>query len=226
MLEKTFLDSVSDEMWIKFLNEEKEKNYFEKLSKFLNNEYLAKTILPEYKNIFNAFKLTDFNNIKIIIIGQDPYPTKGVANGLAFSVNKNQAIPKSLVNIFKEICCEFDFEYPVSGDLTSWASHGIFLINRILTVEEGKPLSHKNKGWEQFTTNAIKFIEKNSNGKIVYLLFGNEAKKIKEFITNNNHFVLETSHPSPLGAYKGFIGSGIFKKACELLDISKETWRL
>ena len=141
----------------------------------------------------------------MVLIGQDPYPTKDVAMGLAFSVNKSTKIPKSLHNIFVELQNELDIPYPSNGDLTKWANRGVLLLNRILTVEEGKPLSHKNQGWERFTLRLIEEINK-QNHKIVFILLGNEAKKLTSILNNPNHLILQAPHPSPLSAYTGFFG--------------------
>ena len=211
--------------WKEIIKEEKQKEYYKSLIKFINDEYENKTIYPKKELIFNAFKLTSYENVKVVIIGQDPYHTPGYAMGLAFSVNDGIEIPKSLVNIYKELYNELGIIAPNSGNLSKWAQNGVLLLNRILTVEKGKPLAHKNKGWEEFTSNILLKLNESPN-KIVYLLFGNEAKQLSKLITNPNHLVLETSHPSPLGAYKGFFGSGVFKQTIEYLDETKDFWRL
>ena len=211
--------------WKEIFKEEEQKEYYKSLIKFINDEYENKTIYPKKELIFNAFNLTPYENVKVVIIGQDPYHTPGYAMGLAFSVNDGIEIPKSLVNIYKELYNELGIIAPNSGNLSKWAQNGVLLLNRILTVEKGKPLAHKNKGWEEFTNNILLKLNENPN-KIVYLLFGNEAKQLSKLITNPNHLVLETSHPSPLGAYKGFFGSGVFKQTIEYLDETKDFWRL
>ncbi len=211
--------------WKEIIKEEEQKEYYKSLIKFINDEYENKTIYPKKELIFNAFKLTSYENVKVVIIGQDPYHTPGYAMGLAFSVNDGIEIPKSLVNVYKELCNELGIIAPNSGNLSKWAQNGVLLLNRILTVEKGKPLAHKNKGWEEFTSNILLKLNESPN-KIVYLLFGNEAKQLSKLITNPNHLVLETSHPSPLGAYKGFFGSGVFKQTIEYLDETKDFWRL
>lgn len=211
--------------WKEIFKEEEQKEYYKSLIKFINDEYENKTIYPKKELIFNAFNLTPYENVKVVIIGQDPYHTPGYAMGLAFSVNDGIDIPKSLVNIFKELYNELGIIAPNSGNLSKWAQNGVLLLNRILTVEKGKPLAHKNKGWEEFTNNILIKLNEHNN-KIVFLLFGNEAKQLSKLITNPNHLVLETSHPSPLGAYKGFFGSGVFKQTIEYLDETKDFWRL
>lgn len=211
--------------WKEIFKEEEQKEYYKSLIKFINDEYENKTIYPKKELIFNAFNLTPYENVKVVIIGQDPYHTPGYAMGLAFSVNDGIEIPKSLVNIYKELYNELGIIAPNSGNLSKWAQNGVLLLNRILTVEKGKPLAHKNRGWEEFTNNILLKLNEHNN-KIVFLLFGNEAKQLSKLITNPNHLVLETSHPSPLGAYKGFFGSGVFKQTIEYLDETKDFWRL
>ena len=211
--------------WEEFLNEESKLEYFKNLMTFINNEYSYKTIYPARNLIFDALNKTPLNKVKVVIIGQDPYHTPGYANGLAFSVCDNVEIPKSLVNIFKEINMELGINIPNTGNLQKWAENGVLLLNRILTVEKGKPLSHKGMGWEIFTNNVLKLLNE-QNQKIVFLLFGKSAEELKIYLNNPNHLVLITSHPSPLGAYKGFIGSGVFKKTIEYLDESIDFWRV
>jgi uracil-DNA glycosylase len=211
--------------WNEIIKEEEQKEYYKSLIKFINDDYENKTIYPKKELIFNAFNLTPYDKVKVVIIGQDPYHTPGFAMGLAFSVNDGIEIPKSLVNIYKELYNELGIIAPNSGNLSKWAKNGVLLLNRILTVEKGKPLAHKNKGWEEFTSNILLKLNESPN-KIVYLLFGNEAKQLGQLITNPNHLVLKTSHPSPLGAYKGFFGSGVFKQTIEFLDETKDFWRL
>jgi uracil-DNA glycosylase len=211
--------------WEEFLNKESKLEYFKNLMTFINNEYSHKTIYPDRNLIFDALNKTPLNKVKVVIIGQDPYHSPGYANGLAFSVCDNVEIPKSLVNIFKEINMELGINIPDTGNLQKWAENGVLLLNRILTVEKGKPLSHKGMGWEIFTNNVLKLLNE-QNQKIVFLLFGKSAEELKIYLNNPNHLVLITSHPSPLGAYKGFIGSGVFKKTIEYLDESIDFWRV
>ena len=211
--------------WEEFLKEESKLEYFKNLMTFINNEYSYKTIYPARNLIFDALNKTPLNKVKVVIIGQDPYHSPGYANGLAFSVCDNVEIPKSLVNIFKEINMELGINIPNTGNLQKWAENGVLLLNRILTVEKGKPLSHKGMGWEIFTNNVLKLLNE-QNQKIVFLLFGKSAEELKIYLNNPNHLVLITSHPSPLGAYKGFIGSGVFKKTVEYLDESIDFWRV
>lgn len=211
--------------WKKLFVDEMQKPYFNDLMNKIKNSYENKTIFPPYENIYNALKLTPLENVKVVIIGQDPYQTPGFANGLAFSVNQGIRLPKSLQNIYKELVDDLNFQYPTTGDLTPWAKNGVLLLNRILTVESGVSLSHKNIGWEQFTENVIKMVN-TCNWKIVYILLGNQAKSIKPFITNPLHLIIEAPHPSPLSAYQGFFGSRIFSRTCNYLGISYDFWRL
>lgn len=211
--------------WDDFFNEESKKEYYIKLMNFIEEEYQNKVIYPKKELIFNAIDKTPLDKVKVVLIGQDPYHTPGYACGLAFSVNDGVEIPKSLVNIFKEINLELGINIPNTGNLSKWAENGVLLLNRILTVEKGAPLSHKNKGWETLTNNILKCLN-NQEQKIVFLLFGKVAEELKIYLNNPNHLVLITSHPSPLGAYKGFFGSGVFKKTIEYLGEKEDFWRV
>ena len=211
--------------WEDFIKIEETKEYYQKLMNYIHDEYHSKVIYPKYNKIYAALNFTPLDKVKVVIIGQDPYHTPGYANGLAFSVNDGVMLPKSLVNIFKEINNELGLLMPNSGNLQKWAENGVLLLNRILTVEQGKPLSHKNIGWEIFTTNILKLLNE-QNQKIVFLLFGRVAEEVKVYLNNPNHLILITSHPSPLGAYKGFFNSGVFKKTIEYLNEEKDFWRL
>lgn len=209
----------------KIFKEEQAKEYFQDLQKFIDFEYSNYKCCPEKNNIYKALELTPLDKVKVVIIGQDPYPTEGVAMGLAFSVHKETKIPKSLHNMFLELESDLGFTYPSNGDLTSWCQHGVLLLNRILTVRKSMPLSHKNKGWEKFTERIIKEINK-LDRKIVFILLGNEAIKNKKMLDNPKHLIIEAPHPSPLSAYHGFFQSKIYSKTCDYLNESKEMWRL
>lgn len=211
--------------WTDLIKEEQKKQYFVQLQEFIETEYETKVCLPSKENIYKAFELTPLNKVKVVIIGQDPYPTEGVATGLSFSVNKETKIPKSLHNMFTELESDLGYKYPTSGDLTKWAENGILLLNRILTVVKSNPLSHKNKGWEQFTERVIEEINKQDR-KIVFILLGNEAKTIKKYLNNPLHKIIEAPHPSPLSAYHGFYGSKIYSKTCEYLCEPYTLWSL
>ena len=197
--------------WEDFINNEMNKEYFSKINKVLVDH---DSYFPESKDVFNAFKLTPYENIKVVLIGQDPYHDDNQAHGLAFSVLNNKA-PKSLQNIFKELESDLGIKRN-NTNLTDWANQGVFLINSTLTVKKHQPNSHKDIGWNIFTDNVIKEIEKNDN-PIVYILLGNFAQAKKKLITNKNHYVIETSHPSFFSCNKGFFGSKIFSKTNEIL---------
>lgn len=214
--------------WDNVLKDEFEKDYFIKIKKFIDSEYETKTVYPPYDDIFNAFKLTPLNDVKVVILGQDPYHEAGQAHGLAFSTPEGRPIPRSLKNIFKEINAEYDYPIPESGCLESWAKQGVFLLNTVLTVEDGNANSHSKCGWQTFTDNVIKILNQQSQ-PIVFMLWGKQAEKKKELITNTNHLVLITSHPSPFSARRGFFGSEHFRLANEFLNKNNKEeidWRL
>ena len=202
--------------WDKALKEEFEKQFFRDILEFVNEEYAQKTVYPPYDDIFNAFKFTDIDDVKVVILGQDPYHEEGQAHGLAFSTPEGRPIPRSLKNIFKEINAEYGYPIPDSGCLEGWAKQGVFLLNTVLTVEAGNANSHSKCGWQTFTDNVIKILNELEQ-PIVFLLWGKQAEKKKEFLDNPNHLVLVTSHPSPFSARRGFLGSNHFKKANEFL---------
>lgn len=201
--------------WDNILNEEFLKPYFLELINLVNKEYRTKTIYPKYENIFNAFKLTPYNQIKVVIIGQDPYHGENEAHGLSFSVLEGIQKPPSLNNIFKELYSDLGI-IKKSSDLTSWAKEGVMLLNSILTVEKDKPLSHKDLGWTTFTDNVIKKLNDRKE-PIIFVLWGNFARSKKELITNKQHFIIESAHPSPLSASRGFLGSKPFSKVNNIL---------
>lgn len=197
------------------INKERQKEYFKKLETFLEEEYRTKTIFPPKDEVFTAFKLCEFNDVKVVIIGQDPYHEINQAHGLAFSVKDGNKLPKSLINIYKELYDDV-LVTRLTGELTEWASQGVFLINTVLTVEEGKANSHKNKGWEIFTSKVIEELNNDNNPK-VFVLWGNQAYEYEKMVTNCNHKVIKSAHPSPLSAYRGFFGSKPFSKINEFL---------
>lgn len=201
--------------FIRLIEQEKEKAYFQSLFRHLDLIQKRETIYPPLKDVFKALSLTPFEEVKIVILGQDPYHKKNQANGLCFSVNKGVKLPPSLENIYKEITLEYGFEMPNHGDLTEWAKRGVLLLNTILTVSESKPLSHQGLGWEKFTDEVIKLLQEKQF--LIYILLGNHAQSYEKKITNKNHVILKTSHPSPLSSYRGFLGSNIFKKANQAL---------
>jgi uracil-DNA glycosylase len=191
--------------WKKFLDIEFEKEYFKNLEKFLLN----KDFYPNKKDIFKCFELTDLFDIKVVILGQDPYHNENEAHGLCFSVYESIKTPPSLKNIFKELEGDLNIKRE-NSDLSDWAKQGVFLLNTVLTVEKNKPFSHRNKGWEIFTDNIIKIINENCNN-VVFVLWGNAAKE-KEALINNKHLIIKSSHPSPFSYNKGFKGSKSFSK--------------
>ena len=202
--------------WDKILEQEFCSENYLKLREFLKEEYSTKTIYPSMFDIFNSMKITAFSDIKVVLLGQDPYHNQGQAMGLSFSVPEGIDKPPSLVNMFKELKSELGIEINKSGDLTGWAKQGVLLLNTVLTVREHQPNSHKGKGWEQFTDSIIKKISDLKQG-VVFLLWGANARSKKALIDKNKHLILECAHPSPLSAYNGFFGSGHFKKTNEYL---------
>tara|TARA_B100002051_G_scaffold209726_1_gene201247 strand:+ start:5682 stop:6368 length:687 start_codon:yes stop_codon:yes gene_type:complete len=206
-----------DKSWYEVLNGEFDKPYFFKIREFVRMEYKNKVIFPEPKDIFNAFNSTSFNQVKVVIVGQDPYHGDGQAHGLSFSVNKGVDIPPSLKNIFKEIEDDLGLVPKNSGNLQHWADQGVLLINTVLTVEKGKPHSHKGIGWEEFTNTAIKKLSEKRHG-LVFLLWGNSAQEKEKLIDLDRHLVLKSVHPSPLSAYNGFFGCKHFSQTNNYLD--------
>lgn len=202
--------------WDEIFTVESQKEYFIKLNNFLNDEYQNKNIYPPEENIFSIFKEVELKDIKVVILGQDPYHKNGQAHGFAFSVMPGVKKPPSLVNIFKEIKMDIGCNMKDTGYLMGWAKQGVFLMNTCLTVEESKPNSHKGIGWEILTDEVIRLIDKDDNPK-VFMLWGNDARKKKKLIQNEKHLVLETVHPSPLSAYNGFLGCKHFSKANNFL---------
>lgn len=214
--------------WDSVLADEFKKDYFLEIKDFVDGEYESKTVYPPYEEIFNAFRLTPLSEVKVVILGQDPYHEPGQAHGLAFSTPEGRPIPRSLKNIFKEINEEYDYPVPESGCLESWAKQGVFLLNTVLTVEKGNANSHSKCGWQTFTDNVIRILD-GQEQPIVFLLWGKQAEKKKELINNPNHLVLVTSHPSPFSARRGFFGSNHFKLANEFLKENKKEeidWKL
>ncbi len=208
-----------NEEWKSLLKDEFEKPYFRELSTFVKNEYAQNPgrIFPAGNEIFRAFDLCPPSKVKVVILGQDPYPTKGHAHGLCFSVNdKVKPLPKSLVNIFKELESDLSVQAPSNGDLSNWAQQGVLLINNVLTVKEGMPDSHSGKGWEKFTDAAIQQLAK-SRLELVYVLWGAKAQKKVEYIDSQNNLIISSPHPSPLSAYRGFFGSKPFSRINEYL---------
>lgn len=201
--------------WDKVLENEIKKEYFRKLGSFVKEEYKNKVCYPNYVNIFNALRYTDYENVKVVILGQDPYHGEGEAHGLSFSVLGGVKRPPSLNNIFKELYSDLGI-VRTNNCLSDWAHQGILLLNAIMTVEKDKPLSHKDKGWEIFTDTVIKKLNER-NKPVIFVLWGSFARSKKELITNPIHHIIESPHPSPLSASRGFFGSKPFSKINEYL---------
>ena len=206
--------------WDEILKDEYKQDYFVNMLKHLQVEYRDKIIFPPKKDVFKALRLTDYDNIKVVIIGQDPYHGTGEAEGLSFSVREGIRKPPSLKNIFKELHDDLGYNEPNSGSLIKWAQEGVLLLNAILTVEKDKPLSHKGLDWERFTDAVIKKINEKET-PVVFILWGAFARSKKVLINNPNHYIIESPHPSPFSARYGFFGSKPFSKANNFL-ISKK----
>lgn len=203
--------------WDELLKDEFTKEYYLRLRQILINEYRTQRIFPGMYDIFNALKLTSYNDVKCVIIGQDPYHGEGQAHGLSFSVRKGIAPPPSLVNIFKEIKSDIGIDNTGKhGELTKWAKNGVLLLNSVLTVRANQARSHHGLGWEEFTTDVIKLLNMREK-PMVFMLWGADAKTKQQFITNPKHCVLKAAHPSPLSAYNGFFGCRHFSKANDFL---------
>lgn len=214
--------------WDELLKEEYKKEYFQKLISFIDNEYQEKTIYPKKSEIFSAFRHTSYQDTKVVILGQDPYHGENQAEGLSFSVKNCVRKPPSLQNIFKELETDLKIPFPKNNSLVPWAKEGVLLLNTVLTVEEKKPASHKDQGWEIFTDEVIKILNKKTT-PIVFILWGSFAKSKKSLITNKIHYVIESAHPSPFSAYNGFFGSKPFSKTNQFLKskgLKEIDWRV
>ncbi|MBR2678775.1 MAG: uracil-DNA glycosylase [Bacilli bacterium] len=214
--------------WDVLLKDEYNKEYFQNLLEFIKKEYQEKTIYPKQNEVFNAFRYTSFDNVKVVILGQDPYHGPNQAEGLSFSVSNEVLKPPSLQNIFKELETDLGIPFPKSNSLKPWARQGVLLLNAVLTVEEHKPTSHKDKGWEIFTDDVIKMLNKKEE-PVVFILWGAYARNKKALITNPKHLIIESAHPSPFSARNGFFGSKPFSKTNEFLkdnNIKEIDWRV
>ena len=209
------INSIISEKWKKILHSEFSKNYFKNLNNFLIEEYKNYTVYPKKEHIFAAINKTEFEKVKIVIIGQDPYHGKNQANGIAFSVNDNITNPPSLKNILKELADDLNKDTK-HVNLVDWANQGVLLLNSILTVRESFPGSHKNKGWEIFTDFLIESLA-NKRKNLIFIIWGAQAKKKITSIDLSNHYILESPHPSPLSSYRGFFGCKHFSKANKIL---------
>ncbi|MEN9449270.1 MAG: hypothetical protein RJA25_2560 [Bacteroidota bacterium] len=206
-----------EEGWKQALSDEFEKSYFISLQQFLHDEKMAhKVIYPHNSLVFNAFNSTPFRNVRVVIIGQDPYHGAGQAHGLCFSVQYGVKPPPSLVNIYKEIKADIGVNIPNHGNLQKWTEQGVFLLNAILTVEANKPASHQKKGWEEFTNAVIQKLSKEKEG-LIFLLWGNFAQQKSVLIDEQKHIILKAPHPSPFSAHSGFFGCKHFSKVNEIL---------
>ena len=202
--------------WNEILAEEMEKDYYQQLQAFVQKRRAEVRVFPEEKNVFNALKLTPFESVKVVILGQDPYHGFGQAHGLSFSVQKGTPLPPSLKNIYKELQEDIGGDLPTEGDLTHWAKQGVLLLNTVLTVEEGNANSHKGMGWETLTNRLIESLNELKH-PVIFILWGKPAQDKEKLITNPNHVLLKAPHPSPLSAYRGFFGSKPFSKVNEIL---------
>jgi uracil-DNA glycosylase len=211
-----------DESWREVLQEEFDKPYFEFLTSFVRQEYRSAVCFPPAALIFKAFDMCPFDKVKVVILGQDPYHDLGQANGLCFSVNDGMPVPPSLENIYKELQRDLGKPIPRSGNLERWASQGVLLLNATLTVRAHQPGSHQNKGWEELTDAAVSQLNARRKN-IVYMLWGNYARRKGEFINQRSNLVLTAPHPSPLSAHRGFIGCGHFSQANTYLQAHKIT---
>lgn len=205
--------------WQDVIGAEKQQDYFQQTLNFVESERASgKAIFPPAKDVFNAFRATEFNDVKVVILGQDPYHGPRQAHGLCFSVLPGIKTPPSLVNMYKELAQDIDgFQIPAHGYLQSWAEQGVLLLNTVLTVEQGKAHSHSKTGWETFTDKVIEAVNQHQSG-VVFLLWGSHAQKKGRFIDRNKHHVLAAPHPSPLSAHRGFFGCGHFSQANQILN--------
>jgi len=222
------IDPKIDASWKALLIDEFQKPYFSDLISFLETEKQILTVYPKDSNIFNAFNTTPFDNVKVVILGQDPYHGEGQAHGLAFSVQDGVAFPPSLRNIFQEYQSDLGYAMPTSGNLTKWAEEGVFLLNTVLSVRANQAHSHKDKGWEVFTDAVIRLIS-DKKEDVVFILWGKPAQSKAKLIDESKHLVLKAPHPSPLSSYRGFFGSKPFTKTNTYLKeqgIKEIDWKL
>lgn len=217
-----FMKDILKNDWKDYLASEFDKDYYINLRKFLVDEYNSKVIYPNMYDIFNALHFTSYKDTKVVILGQDPYHGPKQAHGLSFSVNPGVKAPPSLLNIYKELHTDLGCYIPNNGYLKKWADQGVLLLNTVLTVRAGEANSHRNKGWEQFTTKIINVLNEKET-PIVFILWGNNAISKESLITNPKHFIIKSVHPSPLSASRGFFGSRPFSKANDFLISTNQT---
>ena len=214
--------------WDNILDSEYHKDYFKNIVNFINKAYKEREIFPPKNKILRALSLCDYDNVKVVILGQDPYHGIGEANGLSFAVSEGIKLPPSLKNIYKELYDDLGIIPSTNGNLECWAREGVLLLNAVLTVEKDKPASHKNIGWEEFTDSIIKILNEKET-PVVFILWGNFAKSKKQYITNPKHLIIESSHPSPFSASYGFFGSRPFSKTNEFLkknNLKEINWKV
>lgn len=228
MIRDKFMSVKIEESWKKVLKDEFEKDYFKSLSDFVRSEIKTKTVYPKPENIFKAFELCPFDDLRVVILGQDPYHGPGQAHGLCFSVKQGVQNPPSLKNIFKEIESDLSIEMSDKGNLSAWAEQGVFLLNATLTVLDSQAGSHQGKGWEEFTDAVIKNISSKKD-HVVFILWGAYAQSKTDLIDTSKHLILKAPHPSPLSAHRGFFGSKHFSQTNNYLEaIGKEgiEWKI
>ncbi|MCA1320359.1 uracil-DNA glycosylase [Bacillus tianshenii] len=207
---------ISCENWSALFKEESEKDYYNELNQFINKEYESKIVYPPREDLFRAFRATSYEDVKVVIIGQDPYHGRGQAHGMSFSVQKGVTIPPSLRNMYKELQADLGIATPNHGYLMEWADEGVLLLNTVLTVRESEPNSHKGKGWERLTDAVISKLNERSR-PVIFLLWGKHAEQKEKLINNSRHYVIKSPHPSPFSANRGFFGSRPFSKVNGIL---------
>ena len=211
------MKKIFNNSWDQLLKDEMEKDYYKRLREFLIEEYKTRTIYPEMDDIYNALRYTDYRDVKVMLLGQDPYHGRNQAHGFAFSVQEDVRIPPSLLNIYKELNNDLGYPIPNHGNLKKWADEGVLLLNAVFTVREGEPNSHKGQGWERLTDRIIELVNEKEE-PVVFILWGGNARKKKKLIDTSKHFVVESVHPSPLSSYRGFFGSKPFSKTNDFLE--------
>ncbi|MFK4464907.1 uracil-DNA glycosylase [Bacillus sp. RC252] len=211
------MENILQNDWGPLLGSAFEKEYYQNLANFLKEEYEEHVIYPKKEDIFNALEYTSYENTKVVILGQDPYHGPNQAHGLSFSVQPGIKTPPSLLNMYKELRDEYGYEIPNNGYLVKWAEQGVLLLNTVLTVRQGEANSHKGKGWEHFTDRVIELLNEREK-PVVFILWGRHAQAKKKLITNTNHYIIESVHPSPLSARRGFFGSKPYSKVNEILS--------
>ncbi|OJD70191.1 uracil-DNA glycosylase [Bacillus sp. NH11B] len=211
------METVLNNDWGPLVAPEFEKEYYHTLANFLKEEYSTHVVYPKVEDIFNALRYTSYENTKVVILGQDPYHGPNQAHGLSFSVQPGIKTPPSLLNMYKELRDEYGYEIPNNGYLVKWAEQGVLLLNTVLTVRQGEANSHKGKGWEHFTDHVIELLNEREK-PVIFILWGRHAQAKKKLITNTNHHIIESVHPSPLSARRGFFGSKPYSKVNEILS--------